>query len=319
MLSFGVQVTVRGALTTFLAILAIEVLDMGDAGVGLLGAAIGAGGIVGAVGAVGLGAGGRLAAMFAAALVAWGLPLVLIGVAPSPAVALVALGIVGIGNALLDVSGITLLQRGTSLAARGAVFAFLEVMAGLAMSFGAIAASWLVTAVGIERALVVTGVLLPVTAVIGWPWVRRLDREGVVPERQARLLRGIPLFAPLPLAALERLAGGMHEVRFEPGERLMTQGEEGDTYVVLEHGRVEVAIDGRPSHEQGPGDGIGEIALLRSVPRTATVTALEPVDAFSIDCDTFVDAVTGHEGSTAAAREMVRARLGGAAPDDVDA
>ena len=312
MASFAVQVTVRGALTTFIAILAIEVLGMGDAGVGLLGAAIGAGGIVGAVVAVGFGAGGRLAGMFAAALIAWGAPLILIGVAPSPIVALVALGVVGIGNALLDVSGLTLLQRGTSNAARGAVFAVLEVMASLAISIGALVASGLVTLVGIEAALVLTGILLPITAVAGRPWVRRLDHEGVVPERQARLLRGIPLFAPLPLAALERVASGMEEVRFETGERLMTQGEEGDTYLVLESGRVLVTIDGRPSHEQGPGDGVGEIALLRSVPRTATVIALEPVEAFSVDCDTFVDAVTGHEASHTAAGEIVRRRLGSA-------
>ena len=72
MVSFGVQVTVRGALTTFIAILAIEVLGMGDAGVGILGAAIGAGGIVGALFAVAMGTGGRLAGMFAAALVGLG-------------------------------------------------------------------------------------------------------------------------------------------------------------------------------------------------------------------------------------------------------
>jgi len=71
-----------------------------------------------------------------------------------------------------------------------------------------------------------------------------------------------------------------------------------------------VTIDGAPSHEQGPGDGVGEIALLRSVPRTATVTALEPVEGFQVDCHTFVDAVTGHEGSSRAARAVVSARLG---------
>ena len=310
MLSFGVQVTVRGALTTFIAILAIEVLGMGDAGVGILGAAIGAGGIVGALFAVAFGTGGRLAGMFAAALVAWGAPFVLIGVAPSPGLALLALGITGIGNALLDVSGLTLLQRGVSTASRGAVFAVLEVMASIGVSVGALVGSFLVTTIGVEPALVITGLALPVTALLGWPWVRRLDDEGVLPERQARLLRGIPLFAPLPLAALERIADGMEPVRYAPGEPLMTQGEEGDTYVMVESGRVLVTIDGRPDHEQGPGDGVGEIALLRSVPRTATVTALEPVEGFEVDCHTFVEAVTGHEDSRRAASDVVAARLG---------
>ena len=310
MLSFGVQVTVRGALTTFIAILAIEVLGMGDAGVGILGAAIGAGGIVGALFAVAMGSGGRLAGMFAAALVAWGAPFVLIGVAPSPGLALLALGITGIGNALLDVSGLTLLQRGVSSPARGAVFAVLEVLASIGVSVGALIGSALVTTIGVERALVITGIALPIAAVLGWPWVRRLDDEGVLPERQARLLRGIPLFAPLPLAALERIADGMEPVHYAPGQPIMTQGEEGDTYVMVESGRVLVSIDGAPSHEQGPGDGVGEIALLRSVPRTATVTALEPVDGFQVDCHTFVDAVTGHEGSWRVASDVVDARLG---------
>jgi hypothetical protein len=233
-----------------------------------------------------------------------------IGVAPTPLVALAALGVVGIGNALIDVAGITLLQRGTSNAARGAVFAVLEFAASLGVSVGAMGASLLVGTIGLEMTLVLLGILLPITAALGWPWVRRLDHEGVIPERQARLLRGIPLFAPLPLAALERVASGMQEVRYAAGETLMTQGEPGDTYVMVEAGRVLVTIDGRPSHEEGPGDGVGEIALLRAVPRTATVTAIEPVRGFEVDCDTFVEAVTGHEGSSRAAREVVDARLG---------
>ena len=315
MVSFVGQTVVRGALTTFLAVLAIEVLGMGDAGVGVLGAAIGLGGIVGALGALGIGAERRLALVFAIALVGWGAPIAVIGFVPVTVVAIVALAVVGVANALIDVSGLTLLQRGTSNAGRSAVFAVLEVAASAGVSIGGILASVLIEVIGIERALVLTGLLLPVVAVVGWPLVRRLDTEGVVPERQSSLLRRIPLFAMLPLAALERVAGGMHEVRFAPGERLMTQGDAGETFVVIERGDVEVAMDGRPHHREGPGTGIGEIALLRSIPRTATVTALDDVDAWSIDCETFLEAVTGHEGSAAAAREVVESRLHAGAGD----
>ncbi len=309
MVSFVGQTVTRGALTTFLAVLAIEVLGMGDAGVGVLGAAIGLGGIVGALGALGIGAERRLAVVFAIALVGWGAPIAVIGFVPVTLVAIVALAVVGVANALIDVSGLTLLQRGTSNAGRSAVFAVLEVAASAGVSIGGVLASVLIEVIGIERALVLTGLLLPVVAVVGWPLVRRLDTEGVVPERQSSLLRRIPLFAMLPLAALERVASGMHEVRFAPGERLMTQGDAGETFVVIERGDVEVAMDGRPHHREGPGTGIGEIALLRSIPRTATVTALDDVDAWSIDCETFLEAVTGHEGSAAAAREVVESRL----------
>ena len=309
MVSFIAQTAVRGALTTFLAILAIEVLGMGDAGVGVLGAAIGLGGIAGALGALAIGGDRRLAVVFAIALFLWGAPIAVIGFVPVTLVAIVALGVVGVGNALIDVSGLTLLQRGTSNRARSAVFAVLEVVASASVSIGAIVASLLIGSLGIERALVLTGLSLPVVAVIGWPLVRRLDTEGVVPERQASLLRGIPLFAMLPLAALERVATGMREVRFVAGERLMTQGDDGDTFVVIERGDVEVAMDGRPHHLEGPGAGIGEIALLRAIPRTATVTAVDDVDAWSIDCETFLEAVTGHEGSAAAADAVVESRL----------
>lgn len=313
MASFIVQVTVRGALTTYLAILAIEVLGLGDAGVGLLGAAIGLGGIVGALGGLAIG-GGRLAPAFAAALIAWGLPIAAIGLLPTTAVALLGLAVVGIGNALLDVAGFTLLQRGTSNRSRAAVFATLEVGGSAGVSVGGLLGSGLVAGLGMQVALVVTGLALPVVAVAGWRWVRRLDAEGVVPAHQAALLRGIPLFATLPLAALERVAGGMRRVRFEPEQALMTQGEPGDTYYVIEAGRVGIAIDGTPWHEQGPGDGIGEIALLREVPRTATAVALEPVEAWEIDCATFVDAVSGHADSSAAADAVVEARLSSGRP-----
>ena len=206
MVSFVGQTVVRGALTTFLAVLAIEVLGMGDAGVGVLGAAIGLGGIVGALGALGIGAERRLALVFAIALVGWGAPIAVIGFVPVTVVAIVALAVVGVANALIDVSGLTLLQRGTSNAGRSAVFAVLEVAASAGVSIGGILASVLIEVIGIERALVLTGLLLPVVAVVGWPLVRRLDTEGVVPERQSSLLRRIPLFAMLPLAALERVA-----------------------------------------------------------------------------------------------------------------
>lgn len=309
MLAFLAQVTVRGALNTYLAILAIETLGMGNAGVGLLGAAIGVGGIAGAIAALHLGSRRRLAPLFAAGMIAWGMPLVVVGLAPLPGVALIGLGVLGIGNALGDVSGYTLLQRGTSNRARTAVFATLEVAASGGVSAGGVIASVLFATLGIERALIISGLFIPFTLVVGWRWIRRLDQEGVIPEAHADLLRGIPLFAGLPMAALERVASGMREVRFDAGTRLMTQGEPGETYLAIAQGSARVEVDGRLIREVGPGEGVGEIALLRSVPRTATVTADEPLHAFALDRATFLAAVTGHGGSQAAADRVIEERL----------
>ena len=306
---------VRGALLTYLAVLAIEVLGMGRGGVGLLNAAIGLGALVGALGALAIGVGRGLAPMHVMALILWGLPIIVMGVVPDPRVALGALGVVGVGAALGEVATGTLLQRGLPGAARAATFSTVEVGTGLGSGLGGVAGSLLIASMGIETALVLTGLVLPVVGLVCLPFSRRLDAGPVIPERQAAILRGIPLFRPLPLAALERVAGGMRPVAFAPGERLMTEGEPGDCYLIIERGTVEVSAGGRVLQTQGPGDGIGEIALIRAVPRTATVDVCDPLEGWVVDCSTFLGAVTGHEGSAAAADQVVRERLSrGAAP-----
>jgi hypothetical protein len=77
----------------------------------------------------------------------------------------------------------------------------------------------------------------------------------------------------------------------------------------VETGEVEVSIDGRTDHREGAGSGFGEVALLRAIPRTATVTAVGPVGAWSIDCDTFISAMLGHEETAVLAHAVVERRL----------
>ena len=68
-------------------------------------------------------------------------------------------------------------------------------------------------------------------------------------------------------------------------------------------------MDGRPSAPLGAGEFFGEIALLRDVPRTATVTAATETELYALERDDFLAAVGGHPDSSAAARAVVRARL----------
>jgi len=310
------QVAVRGMLVTYLAVLSLGVLGMGDAGVGLLGAAMGLGGLVGALVALALGARRGLAPVHVLALVLWGAPIAVIGVLTTPAVALAALAVVGLGNALVDVAGFTLLQRGIPNRSRMAVFSVLEVGIGVALSLGGLLGSVLVDRLGIEQALVVTGLVLPVAAVLSWPAAHRLDEKAAVSGERAAVLRTVPLFRPLPLAALERLAEGMHQVHYAAGDRVMTQGEWGDEYVIVGAGTLDVSVDGRVVTRLGPGDGLGEISLLRSTPRTATVDAVAPVDGWAIECPTFVAVVTGQDESRVAAEMVIAERLrrGGTLP-----
>lgn len=317
--SFGLQVLVRGALTTLLVLLALEVITAGEEGVGMLNAVIGIGGLVGAIVALGLGAGTRLAPTFSLALAGWGIPLVVLGLAPSLATAVVGLAIVGLANALLDVTGFTLLQRALPVAARPAVFALFESMVGIAVAAGGVLAPVLAAILGVPGAIALAGATLPIAAVLGWRLVRRLDDEDVVPRRTAALLRGVPLFESLPLDALERLASAMRPVRFAPGTPLMTEGEQGSRYLVIDTGAAVVRRAGVDIGNAGPGEGVGEIALLRQVPRTATVVATEPIEAWELLGDAFLAAVAGHGGASAAAGALVDERLGADAERDAGA
>jgi CRP-like cAMP-binding protein len=88
----------------------------------------------------------------------------------------------------------------------------------------------------------------------------------------------------------------------------MAQGEPGDRFIVIESGTVDVVGDGRFIRACGPGNGIGEIALLRRVPRTATAIARSPVTAYAFGTEAFLDAVA-MPASSAAAALLVRQRL----------
>jgi MFS family permease len=285
-----------------------ELLGLGDAGVGLLGAAFGLGSLIGALGAVGLAGRRRLGPTFAVALSLWSLPIALIGLAPFTPVALVALAASGVANGILDVAGLTLLQRGLPTSARVHVLGLFEASVGVTQALGALLAPILIVAFGNRGALGITGAILPILAVATWPRIRRVDDEAQVPDHELRLLRGIPLFAPLPMTALERLAGAMQPTAHAAGDVIYREGEPGDTYLIIAEGEVEATIDGRPVNRCRRGEGVGEIALLHEVSRTATVTALVPTRGYSLSAADFLAAIAGPT-SAAAARLVADERL----------
>lgn len=307
-LDFGVQVVVRGLMTTLIVVASIELLGLGNGGVGLLTAAYGLGTLGGAVAAVSLAGRRRLGPVFSVALSLWGLPLAVIGAIPIPAVAIVALLVSGVANATLDIAGYTLLQRSVPTAGRVSVFGLLEAVVGLGVALGGLAAPVLIGAFGERGALAIAGALLPLAAVATWPRIQQVDDEAVVPERELALLRGIPLFARLPMSALERVAGELEPVGFAPGEVAIREGEPGDRYLIIAAGELEVTRAGRLVNRCGPGEGIGEIALLHAVPRSATVTAVTPTEGFALSSADFLAAVAGPT-SAAAAQRVAEERL----------
>jgi CRP-like cAMP-binding protein len=94
------------------------------------------------------------------------------------------------------------------------------------------------------------------------------------------------------------------------GTEITRQGDIGDRFYLVDEGEADVTIDGHVVTTLGPGDYFGEIALLRDVPRTATVTARTDASLLALERDEFVSAVTGHPTSLEAADAVVAARLG---------
>ena len=108
---YGIQTFVAGSLNVLLVVASLELLDLGQSGVGFLNSAVGIGGLFGAVAAFALVGRQRLASDFAFGLLLWGIPIALIGIFPRPPLALFLLAIVGVGNTVVDVAALTLLQR----------------------------------------------------------------------------------------------------------------------------------------------------------------------------------------------------------------
>jgi MFS family permease len=306
---YTAQTLVAGAFTVYIVVVAIDLLDLGRSGVGFLNSAVGVGGLVGALVAVVLVGRRRLAGSFAAGLLLWGVPIALVGIWPTAAGALVFLAIIGIGNTIVDVACFTMMQRAVPEVVLARAMAVLESTFMASVGIGAIVAPLLVSLVGIRVALVATGCFLPVLAALLWNRLLAIDAEAVVPTEQLELLQAIPMFAPLPAPTLENLAASMHTLSFPPGAVVFNEGDEGDRFYVIAEGEVEIDVaEGRPKVE-GPGGYFGEIALLRDLPRTATVRARTQLELYALDRDEFIGVVTGHAPSSEAAESVVAARL----------
>jgi hypothetical protein len=302
---FGAQTVVAGAMGVLVVVSALRLLDLGTAGVGWLYAATGVGGIIGAAVTLVLVGRKRLAGDFGIGLLLWGIPFLVMGIWPNAVVALLMLGVLGIGNTLVDVSGLTLLQRNAPDAVRSRVFGVFESMVAGTIGLGAIIAPLLIAVLGIRAALIATGLFLPILA--GLLWRRLLSLDAPAPAH-LDLLRRLPIFAPLPPQALERLARSLEPVHVAAGAVLFQAGDAGDRFYVIESG--ELAVDlATGTKVEGPGRWVGEIALLRDVPRTATVRAVSDADLLALDRDEFLGAVTGHAPAQAAANEIVGERL----------
>lgn len=305
----GASAILWGALDILLVVLAIDLLSLGEPGVGYLNAAIGAGGLLGALVSVTLIGRARLAGPFTLGIALWALPLLLIGILVGPAAALLLLAAAGTGHVLMDVAGRTLLQRLAPDRMLTRVFGVLEGMQTAALAVGSILAPALIAVAGERGAFILAGAAVLLASALMWRSLRRGDAVGVARPRELALLRGQPIFAPLGPAALEQLAANLVPVHVHAESVVIRQGERGDHFYIVVDGRLAVDVDGHPVRELGPGESFGEIALLRDVPRTASVRAIEVGELLALERRAFLEAITGQPASARAAEQVVRGHL----------
>jgi MFS family permease len=302
------EAAVVGALDLLFVILAITVLGRPQAWAGYLNSAYGLGAVLAAAVSVLL-VGRRLGVpiLAAALLLSGALAALAAGIGLAGTVAL--LTVAGASRALLDVASRSLLQRSVPAQSLGQVFGLLEglTMAGLAL--GAVLVPLLVHLGGSRLALLGVAAVLPLAAAVGGRALFGLDAQAPVPVVQIALLRSIPLFAELPAPALEGLAAALTPADLPAGAALIRQGEQGDTYYAIAAGQFDVLQDGRFLRRCGRGEGVGEIALLRAVPRTASVIARTDATTYRLAREAFLTAVLGHAATQRHVDTLIDARL----------
>jgi len=302
----GAQYALVGALDLLVVDLAFTVLDLGDAGPGVLSALVGVGAVAGGAASVMIVGRRQLSIVMIACLGVIAASMMTLGASTVMVTTLLVLPIAGIARSLLDVSGRMLLQRCAPQDALASVFAILEVLSGAGMLCGSVMVQVLIAQGDARAALIGVAIFFVLVTLLTAPGLRHVEEHADAPVVQIRLLRATSLFGSLPGPVLESLARGSEMIEVAKGTTIIRQGEPGHHYFVIARGTVEVRVDGARVRSIGRPAGFGEIALLADLPRTATVTTIEPVSVLAIERTQFLAAVTGNDASARIAWALAR-------------
>lgn len=305
---FCAQTIVAGASAVFIVAVALDLLDLGNGGPGYVDSVMGIGALIGGFVALVLAQRGRLALDFGVGVLLWAAPLLLIVASPTIVATAACMFLIGLGNSLVDINAFTIYQRIVSDDVMGRVFGALESALFGAMMLGALVMPLLISTIGLRAGMAVVGMVVSVLVVLGLPGLRRVDRVALAPPG-LELLRNVEILARLPEPIIERLARALVSETASTGDVVIRQGEAGDHVYIIESGTVEVTRDGRHIADLGPGEIFGEIALLRAVPRTATITATSDCTFQTLTREVFIPAVTREREAHESAESTVTRRL----------
>jgi MFS family permease len=306
---FAAQCIIAGASWVFEVAIAVRLLHMGRAGIGYLDSVMGFGAVVGGVAVLMRARCRRLAADFGLGVLMWSVPLVFIATFASVWCALLAIFVVGLGNAFVDINAYTIVQRLSTDEVMARVFGALESALVAGMAIGALLIPLLISWLDIRGALAVLGIAIATLTMFAWRGLRRIDAKTAAPE-YTELLRGVAILAPLADNVLERLARALMPIELAAGSAVFHEGDAGDLFYVIEHGEVDIVRAGEVVNHLGPGESFGEIALLRDVPRAATVVATTDVVLQALGSDVFIRAVVANGEAQGEAERAITRILG---------
>ena len=304
-----------GSLDVLCVVLALTYLHTGPGGAGYLNAALGGGALLAGLVTAFLIGRRHLANTLTVALAVAVAALALIDAVHTVGLALLLIGAVGLAGAVFDVTGRTLVQRSVPSDAIAGSFSILEALMDSGLALGAILVRVALAVGGLKAALFAPGVIACVLIAGVWRRLRKIDASATIPQVEIQLLRSLPIFAALPPPSLEGIARELEPMTVPSGTVVVKEGDPGDSYYAIGEGELAISRDGELLQTVSRGDGFGEIALIRDVPRQATVTAVTDALLYSLRKDPFIQTVTGHATVARTARTIIAGHLDGNAAD----
>ena len=302
---FMMQRTMLGLVNVFVVLYAHELSSSdGDRLSGGFFTVLGVGGLLGSLAS--FAAAGRHARLwFATGIALWGLPVAALGATGGEAAGWIAFTLVGMGNALAGIFGYSFMSRLLAEHVAGRAWGAFNSVGSIATAVGSLGAPVLAHLLGLSGAMVLTGLVVGLSPLLSAAGLRALEASTTPRPADVDLLARVGVLAPLPRLTLERLACASQRRDVAAAVPVVEEQAAGEEFFVVESGELAVSREGADVRRLGPGDSFGEVALLRAVPRTATVVTTAPSVLLCLSRDVFVATVTGHVPTDATAEGSV--------------
>ena len=235
--------------------------------------------------------------------------MILLAFAHAPYWPYLMFAVIGVANVFDDAGVYSSLQQVIPPRLMGRALGVRRGVLLLSMGLGSAVTPLLIDAWGARGTLMATGLLVVVSAAAFLPRLAAIDGKISAPGPDLARLRQVSFFHPLPFAIVEHLTSELQSATYQPGEVIIRDGEPGERFYIIAEGQARASKDGKQLREMGAGESFGEIALLRRIPRTATVTALSRLEARTLTREEFLAAVTGNPESVESAEVVVSSRL----------